>query len=162
MAQGEPVTLLFTVPSTNQLRIGEGDSTSVYCSGGEPTHDVAWVRIWRLPVSGGAWRCVDSVNVRGLEGREDSITVDPGPGAHFSAQVVDTAGNASCWSPEVLYVGPITSVQPGPRRDGTLRVRYFDVHGRLVENPFASGIYFWYGRDDRGRIVRRGKLAVVR
>lgn len=161
LAHAEPVTLTFTVPSTQQLRYGEGDSEYVYCEGGIPTRDLAWVRVWRLPISGGAWRCVDSIYVRGMEGQQASITVEPGPGAHFSTQAVDTVGNPSCWG-NVFYAGPITGVGTEPRHDGALTVQYFDVQGRLVRDQRASGIYFWYGKDKRGHIIRRGKIAVVR
>lgn len=157
------VPLIFTVPATNQLRVGVGDTAYVYCAGGDSTKDVAWIRVYRLPISGGIWRLTDSLYVRGREGLEDTVWVDPGAGAHFYVAAVDTVGNQGCASENTVYYGPVTGVgteSRGPPQG--LDTQYFDVQGRFVRRPTASGIYFWYAKDEKGRVVRRGKLAVVR
>jgi hypothetical protein len=131
--------LLFTVPSFSAY----SDDTTATCEAWQPTQDLAWVRLYGYPVTGGGWRLVDSVDVRGMEGQEDSIAA-PWDG-HFSVQPVDTAGNAGCWS-EVAYIGPITGVTPGdgwPNPPRMLSMRWYDIQGKRIDWPPATSCVYW-------------------
>jgi len=133
-------SLEFTIPSTNAYM--EGDSV-FFCTGGDTTSDIAWVRFMRQDVTGGPAWCFDSLYVRGSEGRDTTFHVDPGPGAHFYTQTVDTLGNLSCWSGGVFFPGYVTAVgdNEGPAWRNPVSVRIYDVQGRLAEGHLASGIY---------------------
>jgi len=138
-APATPYTIILTVPSSNAYVAGD----SVYeCSGGGPTADLAWIRYSRQDVTGGPRYDFDSLYVRGMEGLEVSLDVESGPGAHFYAQPVDTAGGAGCLSPPLYLPGYITAVgDPGPRWRNPVSVRLYDVQGRLAEGHLASGVY---------------------
>lgn len=154
------IVLLFTVPSTDQLRwIEPGtDSVHVECSGGPATADVESIRVYKWNVTGGLARHVMSKYVGGKEGLEDSIDVDTTVGGHFWVTAVDTAGNESCTSP-VVYIGPVTGVgQDAYKNDPITYVRIFDVHGRYLGAKMAkwgSGVYFVREVHRSGREVTR-------
>jgi hypothetical protein len=168
-AHADPVTLLFTVPATNQRVYMapdpfHGDSLTVRydCSGGEPTHDLDSILVYRWSISGGLAQQVASVYVRGKEGLPDSAHVDPGPGAHFFALAVDTAGNPSCESP-VIYIGPVTGVVADPRvEDPVVGIQLFDVNGRAAHGARASGVYFAKALLKSGRWIRAGKVVLLK
>lgn len=151
------------IPSTNAMVLYAGtDSATVVCGdSGVPTHDVGWLKMWRLPVSGGTWTCRDSFDVRGLEGADYCDSLDAGIGGHFYATAKDISGNETCPSEDILYHGPVTSVPVDAVKIGTLHVKLFTVAGALAQDPMAQGIYFWKGWDDRGIERRRGKIAVL-
>jgi hypothetical protein len=133
------VTLVFTVPSTNAYVQGD----SVYeCSGGGPTLDLAWIRLIRQDVTGGAPYVFDSLDVHGMEGALVTKDVEPGLGAHFYTQAVDTTGGAGCFSEGLYLPGYVTAVgDEGPEWRHPVSVRLYDIQGRLAQPPLASGVY---------------------
>jgi hypothetical protein len=125
-----------------------------------PLRDLATIRVYGVSIRGGLSRIYTTKSVRGREGLEDSVLVDPGPGAHFWLTSVDAAGNECCVSPQV-YIGPITAVPVGAAAvEGVTSYRVFDARGRLVR-PMAAGIYFWERRYSSGR-VETGKTVRVK
>jgi len=124
-----------------------------------PLRDLSSVRVYAQFITGGPARLLDTLSVRGREGLEDSIRVDPGPGAHFWLTAVDLKGNECCVSPQV-YVGPITGVLVEAQVERVTSYRVFDVRGRLTR-PRAAGIYFWERRYSSGR-VQTGKIVRVK
>jgi len=139
------------------------DSGNAYCAVDvtNPLRDLAIVRVFGQSITGGPARLFTTVSVRGHEGSEDSVQVDPGPGAHFWLTTVDLAGNQCCVSPQV-YIGPITAVpvEAAPAERLT-SYRVFDARGRLVQRPVAAGVYFWERRYSSGR-VESGKTIRVK
>jgi hypothetical protein len=145
--------LLFTVPSFSAY----SDDTTATCDAWLPTQDLAQVKLYGYPITGGGYRLVDSVDVRGEEGQTDSIPV-PWEG-HFYVIASDTAGNRSCASNEA-YVGPITGVTPGdgwPNPPRMLSMRWYDIQGRRFDWPPRTNCIYWQVSDwsDGTRKVRK-------
>jgi hypothetical protein len=137
------VQIILTLPSTSAL---VQDSTVYECIGGPVTHDISKVNVWMWPATGGLPSKVMIQDVKGREGKQDTLTLSPpAGGAHYYVTVSDTAGNASCPS-NVVYFGPTTDVAI-EKADPVVRTDTFDVTGRRVKNPKATGIY--YKRDTR-------------
>jgi hypothetical protein len=125
-----------------------------------PLRDLATIRVYGVPITGGTSRIYATKSVKGREGLEDSIQVDPGPGAHFWLTSVDATGNECCVSAQV-YIGPITAVPvEAATAERVTSYRVFDARGRLV-HPVAAGIYFWERRYSTGR-VETGKTVRVK
>jgi hypothetical protein len=138
------------------------DSGYVMCAvdASNPLRDLATIRVYGVSIAGGSARIFATLSVRGREGLEDSVEVDPGPGAHLWLTSVDAAGNECCVSQQV-YIGPITSVPAGEAvAERVTSYRVFDVRGRLVR-PVAAGVYFWERRYSSGR-VETGKTVRVK
>ena len=153
------VTLLFTLPSTGKhswTDPSQGpDSVMVECSGGQAIHQLATVRVYFNPNTGGGWRRVAEMGVAGMEGRPDSITVDSGPGGHYYVTTTNPAGE-SCASPVIYVPGSVvTGIEPEvAARPATVRI--FDVQGRLVHSVTRSGVYWERTRyHDGSETVRR-------
>jgi len=151
------VPLTMTVPSTNAYV--EGDSVYT-CEGGEPTADVAWIRFRRYYVTGGGYQLFDSLDVRGKEGQQVTLMTDTGPGAHYTAQPVDTLGNAGCVSDPVYKPGYVTAVGDEPVFIPG-KVEWYDVMGRgPFDKPQSQGIY-WRVQTVAGKRISR-KVVVLR
>jgi len=140
------VTLLFTLPATGQRvwvdpSIGS-DSVHVECSGGQAIHQLAAARLYFLPVTGGGWRLIAQQGVAGLEGQPCEFTVDSGPGGHYYVTTTNPAGE-SCASNVTYIPGTVvTGIDPEPVRPLPVSVRVFDIQGRPIRGPTATGIYF--------------------
>lgn len=158
-ATAEGAWLLWTNPKYNAA---VDDSGYVYCDIDvtSPLRDLATVRIYALSIKGGLARVIARRSVVGREGKDDSIFVNTGFGAHLWMTAVDAAGNESCVL-QRIYIGPITAVpvQEAPAERLT-SYRFFDVRGRLVR-PVAAGVYFWERRYSTGR-VETGKTVRVK
>lgn len=151
------VKLLFTLPSTNAMYV---DSTAYYCQGGAPLEDLSEVRIYGWPASGGPARVVARQDVRGRQGAPDTVSVEPWPaGGHYWVAAVDVTGNEGCVS-DVVYSGPVTAVEDIPV-DTIVETLVFDVHGRRIRAPSASGVYWTVTRWASGRVVKK-KLVVLK
>ena len=95
------------------------------------------------------------------EGAPDSFAVLPDQGWHFYSTVTDTAGNESCASNIVYVPGTVTGVEPGPGGDPVVSVTLYDVQGRRVRQPSASGVYYRVLRHRSG-LVSRKRVVVVK
>jgi hypothetical protein len=93
----------------------------------------------------------------GREGLRDSTMIDDrGTQTVVYSQVVDQAGNRSCYSDPVT-LAPIVSVPP----DGVVSVELFDLQGRRVDGePERRGVYYRRTTMADGRVVR--KVVVIR
>jgi hypothetical protein len=146
--------LYFTVPAMNAYT--EGDSVYI-CTNGDSTRDVSMVYLHGYPITGGGYRIVDSLDVRGHEGEMDSIPY-PWEG-HYYLTTSDNTGEATCESNEV-YVGPITGVSEGdgwPGAPRLLSMRYYDISGREIDWPPRTSCIYWQVSDwsDGTRKVRK-------
>ncbi len=132
----------------------------VECSGGQAIHQLATVRVYFNPVTGGGWRRVAEMGVAGMEGRPDSITVDSGPGGHYYVTTTNPAGE-SCASPVIYVPGSVvTGIEPEvAARPATIRI--FDVQGRLVHRVTRSGVYF-EKRETADGVVSVRRVVLVR
>jgi hypothetical protein len=140
------VTLLFTLPDTGQRVVADPsqgqDSVGVECSGGQAIHQLMSARLYYSPITGGGWRVVGEKSAVGREGQPDSFVVDPGPGGHYYVTATNPRGE-SCPSSTVFVPGQVvTGVEPEPPSPRPIRTRIFDVRGRPLTRPTASGIYF--------------------
>jgi len=158
LAAAALVALTLTVPSTNAYV--EGDSVYV-CDGGAPTSDLAWIRFRRYYVTGGGYELFDSLDVRGKEGQQVTFMVDPGPGAHYTAQSVNLSGKAGCVSDPVYKPGYVTAVGDEPPVFIPRDVKWYDVAGRgPFDKPQSQGVYFCVTTVAGKRVVR--KVVVLR
>lgn len=146
------VPLILTLP---HLNAGTNPSE---CAGSNQTLDIRLLRIYRQQ-GHGAFRLHLTKSVTGLEGRPDTVWVDPGTGSAFYATVIDSAGNESCPS-VALYLGPATTVESGAP-DHVVEVNYYDVHGRRMSDRHARGVYWEARRYLSGRIEAK-KLLLLR
>jgi hypothetical protein len=165
-ATSEGAWLRWTNPKYNAAL---DDSGYVQCGIDQtsPLRDLATVRVYALPITGGPSRVIAGRSVAGREGLDDSIQVDVGAGAHLWMTAVDASGNESCVV-EQVYIGPITAVPVEAPAERLTSHRIFDVRGRLVQSvrdrlvhPVAAGIYFWERRYSTGR-VESGKMVRVK
>ena len=143
--------LILTLPTLNA-------GTPPQCTGSTSTQDIQEVRVYRS-IGGGPFTLHATKNVDGREGQPDTVWVDPGTGASFYATVADTTGNESCPS-TALYIGPITGAD-SEAVDRVVQVLYYDVHGRLVGDRRARGVYWETRRYLSGRVVTK-KLVLLR
>jgi len=158
--------IVWTNPSTNALGYWAidpttGDSTFSYdCGrgGGAPLHDLAKVRVWRWPITGGMPQLLLELSEVGREGRPDSTQVTEG--AHYFVTAVDTTGRNNTCQSNTIYIGAVTAVVTPPMPDWIVETKVFDVAGRLVREPRASGVYFYAARWHSGRITT-GKLPPI-
>lgn len=99
------------------------------------------MRVYGRP-EGGTRTLLTSKDVRGREGLRDSIDVPLEPGEarwYLDFVAVDTLGNESC--PTTVTVEPTVGVpQPGTKE--SVKVRWYDVAGRRVDEPRTPGIYY--------------------
>lgn len=161
---GPLIALVFTLPTFGQLRTiippeqraHPADSIAIECSGGPTIHELQTARLYWSPLIGGGWRMAQEHAVYGREGQPDTFQVVDG--GHYYVTATNPAGE-SCAS-NIAYVLDlsVTGVDPGAPSDRISRSALFDVHGRRVEKPAASGIYFrrvWYesGRVSSDRVV---------
>lgn len=131
--------LYFAVPSFSSY----SDDSTALCDAYQPTQDLATMYLYGYPITGGGYRLVDSLDVRGREGQLDSMPV-PWDG-HFYAIASDTAGNRSCASNEA-YIGLTTAVEPGdgwPNPPRLLSMRWYDIQGRPTGWPPPSSGVYW-------------------
>jgi len=152
-------TLTFTHAATGQ-RVwtepsADGDSVHVECDGGPAIHSLQSTELWWYPVTGGGYRKLLTQDARGKEGLADAITFDQGPGGHAYLIEVNNAGR-SCASNEVYVPGFTTTGIDGTEVEQVVYTRCFDVHGKLVDKPRASGVYFWksYWKSGRTTVKR--------
>jgi hypothetical protein len=154
-ATADAGTVVWTNPTQNATVI---DSTYFDCGNGPALTDLDHMELWSQPVTGGGFAWVRNIPESGREGLIDSTNVADGHHAYLIG--VDHAGNRSCASNVVCVNCPVTGVGDGDFVDLPIKVRFFDVHGRLVE-PRATGIYFkktWY---QSGR-VRSEKFVILK
>ncbi|HET9253126.1 MAG TPA: hypothetical protein VFP58_13520 [Candidatus Eisenbacteria bacterium] len=145
------VPLILNLPTLNA-------GTGSQCVGSTQTQDIDQVRVYRQ-VGSGPFRLHTTKSVVGMEGRADTIWVDPSTGASFYATVTDSWGNESCPS-VALYLGPITGTE-SEVADPVLEVHYYDVHGRRMSDRRARGVYWETRRYLSGRIETK-KLVLLR
>lgn len=155
------MTLIYTIPDHNAVVV---DTTLFDCAGGPPTRDIDSLFVVGIPSTGGGERRVFAKSVRGREGQSDScsLTLAGWRGGHFFVLVADTARNVSCASNRVWY-GSTTGVggdPPGLVLDHVAEV-YFDVQGRRVDHPKASGIYF-RRRYLNGRVLDTRRVVILK
>jgi hypothetical protein len=146
------VPLILTLPHLN------AGTNPPQCTGTNQTRDLRLLRIYRQQ-GPGPFHLHLTKSVTGLEGRPDTVWVDPGTGSAFYATVTDSAGNESCPS-VALYLGPVTSVESGVA-DHVLEVNYYDVHGRRMSDRHARGVYWEARRYFSGRLEAK-KLLLLR
>jgi hypothetical protein len=147
---GEPIFVLaivwlsFTVPSTSVLP----ESCDVVVG---PEHMRAIVAYGRLPgqLAGAQLR---SWIVAGLQGQHITRELELAQPTYLSLVAVDSAGNRSCASAEVLANVPTTAVPPGDA-GADERERCFDVAGARARPPLRPGIYWCVRGDRRRRLV---------
>lgn len=147
--------LILTLPGT---MANHSPPQSYECSGTSQTSDLDQLRVFRS-VGGGNPTLVLTKSVRGREGRQDTVYVDPGSGAQFYATVTDTSGNESCPSPSI-FLSPVTAVD-SEAVDRLIEIRQYDVHGRRVQSRAASGVY-WETRHYLSGRVETKKLVHLR
>jgi len=144
------VTILFTLPTTQQARWTVfdpdlGDSVVVgdcESDGVQAIHQIIAARLYFNPVTGGGWRVIAQQGVAGLEGQTCEFTVDSGPGGHYYVTTTNPAGE-SCASNEIYIPGSVvTGIDPTTKPPHVTSVRTFDIQGRPIRGPTASGIYF--------------------
>lgn len=132
------------------------------CSGGPAIQSLRAAYLWGMPLSGGPWRIVDSLQVSGMEGQADSF---PAPWAgHFYVTTRNGAGLSCASNPAYIPDSTVTTgvgEGNGGQSDPMVRSRLFDVRGRVVTGNPAAGVYFekrWYRS---GRTTTR-KVAVLK
>jgi hypothetical protein len=114
----------------------------VECSGGQAIHQLTAARLYFNPITGGGWRAVQEHSAVGREGQPDSFVVDSGPGGHYYITAINAIGE-SCASGSVYVPGWVTTgVEPTEEAVHVTSVRVFDISGRPIRGPTASGIYF--------------------
>jgi len=161
-ALANPVTLHFTLPTTNALVI---DSTVFDCEGGPPLNDLWTARLYGWPAYGGLVRRLLEHSVAGMEGADDSFTVDASWGWHFYVTTADMGGHESCASNYIFACSPcqITGVDSVATWDPVVRTQLYDVQGRLIHGPpRASGIYYPVDILKSGRRVIGRKVVYVK
>lgn len=148
------VVLEFTTPDSGQFWQGD---TIADCRGGGPV-SVDSILVMVQPVTGGP-HFLHHVHPAALPGSPDTVQLDPGPGCHVYVLAKNQYG-VSCASNSVYVPGTVTSVPTGGI-DQLISSNVFDIRGRLVRGPPASGIYFRRDTYRSGRIVVR-KVALLR
>lgn len=116
----------------------------VECSGGQAIPQLSTARLYFYPVTGGGWRLVSEHSAVGREGQPDSFVVDSGPGGHYYVTATNPVGE-SCASSQVYIPGTVvTGVEPEPLPNPVVigPTLIYDIHGRPIRGPTASGIYF--------------------
>jgi hypothetical protein len=144
------VPLILTLP---HLNAGINPSQ---CTGPNQTRDLRLLRIYRQQ-GPGPFHLHLTKSVTGMEGRPDTVWVDPGMGSAFYATVTDSAGNESCPS-VALYLGPVVTVESEAAADRVVEVNYYDVHGRRMSDRRARGVYWEARRFLSGRIETKKLL----
>lgn len=156
--------MLLTLPSQNStVWVDPEGNVGYQCEpSGEPLTDLESLRVYVWPVSGGQARVQRTYYVRGLEGQEFPIDVEPGPGIHVWVTVLDRSHNESCASNVVYVPGTVTAAEGGATPPRIVKAELFDVHGRRLRGPpKASGVYYERLRYSDGRMVRR-KIVLIR
>ena len=131
------------------------------CSGSQTLlSDLVAVELWGFPTYAadtlGSPRLIYTDNSPGAPGSFDTLSVDDG--FRYYLLAIRAGGMPSCASEIVLVPPTQTGVETEATPDRVMSRRLFDVQGRLVLKPAASGVYFqrkWWrsGRVETKRIV---------
>lgn len=146
--------------------VGEdGDSvTFVDCARPDTTKPIRHLRkvyLYGQPITGGGFRLVDSLDVRGREGLLDSIPI-PYPGNFYVRSTNLVTGDTLGWSCESDVVTVYPDVTTGVEVDTTraapfppIAPTWHDVQGRRVWTPRGTGIFFQRIRGADGQVWAR-------
>ncbi len=151
----------YTIPSKGEAVPGACDTVAQMCAPrpSNPTQDSCWTvhsthvenpsltRVHWWPRYAPAPYLMREKSVLGRAGQADTLRVPDSPEATMWVSVVDVAGNVSCGSNLITVNIPTTAVKDPPFWVGPgAEVRVFDIAGRRVRPPLASGIYLqrWY------------------
>jgi len=130
-------TLTWTNPTLTAYVPAVGDSTAIECTGYLPLSDLDHIDLHIIE----RWRSdsVVTIPATGREGLSESYTIVTDKILSIWLVPVDHTGNAGCASRRVTLNIPSTSVD-GPR--GRAKVIWYDIAGRIIDEPRMPGIYF--------------------
>ncbi len=150
----------YTIPNLNVTTfVAEDGSVQSTCEPdlGSPLTDLAYVRVYFQPASGGGFVLLRDKYVVGQAGEPDTLQVPDGGSVYVTP--VDDSGNEGCAS-NVVHDPLLTGVGDTAFPPHVVETRVFDVQGRLARVR-AGGVYFVRQRWSNGWVTVR-KLVIVK